>query len=112
MRALTPQEINAAPDWATHYVIDSDDDLTYESLDWWCWATNPYHKHDNHGCIDGVPIPRKEFDISKHEFGYAFCSDYASITFEMYEGQSDLILEKQDAIAIAKHFKLTAEDLK
>ena len=54
----------------------------------------------------------KEFDISGYDFGYAFCSDYASVAFEMYEGQSDLILEKQDAIALAKHFKLTAGDLK
>lgn len=58
----------------------------------------------------------KKFDIRKHEWTDKAvkvepneCSDEL-IRFDNYMYLVDI--EKKDAIAIAKHFKLTAEDLK
>ena len=64
----------------------------------------------------------KEFDITQHEFSDSNIThdgDTLNITHEQWGGFLDgysvetLYLEfnKQDAIAIAKHFNLTAEDL-
>ena len=123
MRKLTQQEIDNAPEWATHYTITRPASLPmYES-------TKSYQVVDNNRRIQppkGIsshakPIPRKEFDIVGYEF--------SDVNFDMCEvdGQEIILYvsthsdlnqpnsithDKQDVIALAKHFKLTAEDLK
>lgn len=65
----------------------------------------------------------KPFDITQHEWSDERLShdgDTLNVEYEFCSGQLDsyevdflnLELRKKDAIAIAKHFKLTAEDLK
>jgi len=116
MRDLTPQEIANAPEWATHYIVDSDDDITYESLDWWCWAANPSRKCDNRGRMSGVPIPRKEFDISQYEFSDGdmdIIIEADGGVFVSVDSDRGLYanLSRNDIIALARHSKLTPEDL-
>lgn len=56
----------------------------------------------------------KPFDITKHEWGdcdvlMLRCNPH-SIAFQNHD--DNVYFERRDAIAIAKHFNLTAEDLK
>lgn len=114
MRKLTQQEIDQAPDWATHYIVDSDNDLMYESVEWWCWSISPKQLHDNYHDIGGQPIPLKEFDIGEYSFyGLSFnrVDSDGDIVFNGSFYGDDGYLNKQDTIASAKHFKLTAGDL-
>lgn len=64
-------------------------------------------------CVAG----EKPFDIAQHEWSDGL------VTFEMVDFENDVrlicdnvdyefFMGKKDAIALAKHFKLTAEDLK
>ena len=120
MRDLTPDEIKAAPDWATHYTIVDDTHILWESAP--TFESDAITRHTTHpvqsiGLVPDriipmvyLPIPRKEFDISE-----AWNDDDA---FDCYLDGTDeekLIIDgevnKRRAIFIAKHFKLTASDL-
>ena len=117
MRELTQTEIDNAPDWATHYFIFTDT-AVYENETHFM-ASIEKLKLRNGGVgmrKDAKPIPRKEFDISEHEFDD---EDVGEIEFNeeevqlnMRDGSRPSILTKVDSIALAKHFKLTADDLK
>jgi hypothetical protein len=118
MRPLTQQEIDDAPEWATHYTAE-DEHVTFISEKYY----QNYHvplgrlliKRPRIG-LSGYeqPIPRKEFDIieylesdSTHEAQQPYIAD---------EGRGDLNINgeisKFHAIGIGKHFKLTSDDLK
>lgn len=55
----------------------------------------------------------KEFDISGYEFSDDDINIHNAIgdRYELYVTSKCIELNKQDAIALAKHFKLTAGDL-
>jgi len=132
MRELTEEELKLAPDWAYFYGIfngevvfmsrgrDDNGDYTF------------YHKE--HGIYKGREpiymlcdkvIKQKPFDIAKHEW-----SDVAKDCHILFNAPSwaggdlqiciadpngnyaDDVLIREHAIAIARHFGLTAEDLK
>lgn len=124
---LTDEQIAAfAPSWATHYDINEkykcilfESEHLYTILEW----DSGMFAHALPQRLCGLsesskPIPRKPkpFDITQHEFG----DDKLSLLI----GEGDLIsindncsnscfdLFRDDAIALAKHFGLTAEDLK
>ena len=109
MRDLTQQEIDNAPDWATDYVICDDGDVCFESEESFMYLNDGDLKglvldQDAAMSEDAKPIPRKNMEPYKH-----WCD-------AVYDGNGehshyDLIFRKK-AIEIAKHFKLTAEDLK
>lgn len=40
MRDLTAEELALAPEWATHYKIDVDDDVLFESENYFLWLVN------------------------------------------------------------------------
>ena len=115
MRKLTQQEIDNAPEWATHYTITRPASLPmYES-------TKSYQVVDNNRRIQppkGIsshakPIPRKEFDIHAHKFnGELSVYGLTELCVTMEERENFVDIGMRDAIALAKHFKLTAEDLK
>jgi len=109
MRELTQQEIDNAPEWATHYKVVKS-------------VTLQNHPVIFVACEDEAasiynyePVPRKPFDISEHEFSdkdifnHFITKDKSRINFDF---DSDLMpsdtigFNKDDAIAIAKHFKL------
>ncbi len=96
MRDLTPQEIADAGD-NKHYFIDSEFGPIYS----------------RHMKSFTQPIPRKEFDISGYEFSDGDINIHNAIgdRYELYVTSKCIELNKQDAIALAKHFKLTASDL-
>lgn len=119
MRNLTEEELKLAPDWATHYVVDSDESIIYESekLCWWVGRREPLNNEGSFGNLSNRTI--KTFDITKHEF-----SDKAleSCEYEEDGGQEKLLcfavdefndcgaffkLNKGDAIAIAKALGVT-----
>lgn len=111
MRDLTEEELALAPEWATHYFIDTSDDTPiYESknLCWWAGLGKPLPcKRMDEGAI---AIIRKPFDIAQHEWSdklarVMFLPEANKICFE---GE----IYKKDAIAIAKALGVTAEDLK
>ena len=60
-------------------------------------------------------MSEKEFDIAQHEWSdsdirYSHRSG-EELYFDINGTQLPIFVDKQDAIAMAKHFKLTAEDL-
>lgn len=113
MRDLTAEELALAPEWATHYIVDSgDNSIIYESknLCWWAGLGKPLAcKRMDEGAI---AIIRKPFDITQHEFS----DEFTYFDFELHKDRGGIIIDGEvnrgDIIAIAKHFKLTAEDLK
>jgi len=117
VRDLTPEELKLAPDWATHYFIDTSDNTPiYESenLCWWVGLGEPLHcRMMDEGAI---AINRKTFDITQHEWSdkmanlAAIMSDRGDVVIRV--GSSWIFLDKQDGIAIAKALGLTADDLK
>ena len=99
MRELTQQEIDDAPEWATQYLIDSGR-VEYYSVD------------GINSAYGAKPIPRKPFDISNHEFDDKFhltschVDDCGDVEISLANSPTDTYITKQDAIALAKHFKL------
>lgn len=115
MRDLTEEELKLAPDWATHYIVDSFDDVVYQSenLFWWVNLISPV-SHNN--MIEGaVEITKKPFDITKHDFSDWEISsadfEYDEFTLRFFEVNA-IHLNKDDAIAISKALGVAGEDLK
>ena len=86
-----------------------------------CGLQNPADCSDcTTALIDAVerklikPVPGKEFDISKYEFRCTRVINDTSPGDEsvvIYTPCNTGFIAKQDAIALAKHFKLTNKDL-
>lgn len=118
MRDLTKEELALAPSWATHYYAH-DDKVVFESpAHFQMLKDGALSERLNNatGYITSmaVEIKRQPFDISKHEWSdddvlVLRCSDRV-IAFQNHD--ENVYLARFDAIAIAKHFGLTAEDLK
>lgn len=108
MRELTQQEIDNAPDWATHYYVMGGGNLMYESLEFWSFAgvatVNP-----NLGIASSSkPITRKPFDIGEYDDETDGIHPNDSPCIEIIDGELRVsgIIQECHAIAIAKHFKL------
>lgn len=122
MRDLTTEEIENAPEWA-----DSVFENGHGAL---CWFSNdtglalrigssaiPVAMSSVHYSFKtNKPIHRKEFDISEHKLDR--CDDklvQSGLDLEMCRHDNyanpSFNIRKQDVIAMAKHFKLTASDL-
>ena len=115
---LTDEQIaGLAPDWCTHYEIaksvvtffDVKDAVSFNFK-----TKKMTDKFDNELGItsDDKPIPRKKFDIIEEWEGLF---GFESVPFIDDEG--DIFVEggwmcEEKAILLAKHFNLTAEDLK
>lgn len=117
MRNLTEEELKLAPDWATHYAVDSDESIIYESekLCWWVGRRDPLNNEGSFGNISNRAI--KPFDITKHEFSDSdVCIDYLNISKDKLMVETSIhtpaILNKYDVIAMAKALGVTREDLK
>ncbi|AUG84933.1 hypothetical protein MAELSTROM_13 [Pseudoalteromonas phage Maelstrom] len=121
MRDLTPEELKLTPEWAESYAVDNHNDALFFSKD-----------KDRFQLADGTSslsvgdyryVKRlasksreieKPFDITKYEFSDADIKD-AKITVESNylhfkirpTNLSELIINKQDAIAIAKALGVT-----
>lgn len=112
MRKLTQNEIDNAPEWATHYAVQ-DGYLRWSDEEFYMWE---HHKtkgqHNNIFLTEPKPIPCKEFDIDDCELqcgGGSFC--VVNGTLYLTINLIDAEIQKQDAINQAKYFKLTASDL-
>tara|TARA_R110000851_G_scaffold303237_1_gene460785 strand:- start:177 stop:539 length:363 start_codon:yes stop_codon:yes gene_type:complete len=120
MRGLTQQEIKSAPDWATKFEVSntairwSDDSF----IQWFYEDGKLSDKICFNPCfVNSKPIPRKAFDISEHEFSDDEISREVQATsdcvqLDMVDGSRPALLDKNDVISLAKHFKLTADELK
>lgn len=133
MRELTEEELKLAPEWATHYYAYSGGDILFE-----CEYKNALYSEilgfmwremlSTGICDRSEPLPKKPFDISEHKFsdsklnfdGFSDGALVLSAEYEQWVGDLNgysleelpINVNKDDAIAIAKHFGLTAEDLK
>jgi hypothetical protein len=120
MRDLTEEELKLAPDWATHYSIDSgDDDVVYESegLCWWSSLGRPVGNF-NFNTENNREIDRGFVDMKHHQFSD---SEVESVKVFLGEGYATTVLSntayntvrqsKEDIIAIAKALGVTGEDL-
>lgn len=129
---LTDEQIaELAPDWAEFYLLNAKCEIVpkvisfYDStrsrakwfyLDSNMWSPDSYSKI--HAAVGIKPIPRKPFDIEEYEFSDIFGSHHSSADGNVYFTAIELgrkvkfSIAKEDAIALAKHFKLTTEDLK
>lgn len=96
MRELTQKEIDDAPDWAKYYTVNTNNAVSY----------------DPHKCAGYELI--KEFDISEYDFGefrFIGLDENKDVELKGRYRYAASCINKQDAIALAKHFKLTASDL-
>lgn len=120
------QILELAPEWATHYQIKSDrlvgfyNYLTYQLLSWGVdgWVSLQVHHGavNLNGKVELKSIEREPFDISNYKFNDLNVYDSSVrgdfVDIELYHEYNILSLSERDAIALAKHFNLTAEDLK
>ena len=126
MKELTEEELNKLkPTWATHYRYNSSEVL-FESKNQWCaFGLNfpfikrgPFKRKSKLTRCKPIPaIEKKPFDITKHlwsdsDVGKAESSGDDLIIEDSDYDISSILINKCDAIAIAKHFGLTAGDLK
>ena len=103
IRDLTPQEIQAAPDWATHYLVNDDSALLFESDNYFMYAGDGFKWSQTSGVSKlALPIPRKEFDIKPYKHWCDPCDDSNGPDGFCYY----VDLNRDKAIEIAKHFKL------
>ena len=118
MRDLTEKELAKCPEGCDYYHIINNQVLFTNVL-----GVGVFDIHGNKvddSILDGVfqkskPV-EKPFNIAQHEWSDNF------VSVEKSETNSDVIrldndmylvdIDKADAIAMAKHFNLTAEDLK
>lgn len=103
---LTDEQIaELAPDWATHYGYACGDLVFVD-----CKACKIKESITK-------PIPRKKFDISEYEFSDKYAT-YTGCSASMVHIDvlncgipNGIFFDKDDVVAMAKHFNLTAEDL-
>ncbi len=120
MRDLTQKEIDCAPDWATHYDITVNGFVMYDSSQLFQCLSSGNQPAFNKGGLGKFSklIPRKEFNVCIEPwFNYIDTLDALdnSISFYCYDRDNKQVnfkVYKEDAIAIAKPFKLTVGDLK
>jgi len=119
---LTDEQIaEIAPSWATHYYYHLDY-IAFVSDEVFCkYRFNRFSEASKMVCsisdLGGIEIKRKQFDITEHEFSDIY-NDTEKVDPSILDvkfwlaDREDLTLNKKDAIALAKHFKLTEDDLK
>ncbi|QAY17964.1 hypothetical protein [Pseudoalteromonas phage C7] len=125
MRDLTAEELTLAPEWATHYSVNT-------SSNWIsvCFFSERRVVNLTDGKIGGVyfnefgiedgdrEIVRvKPFDIAKHDFSYKkllfseFINEKLELMVKDHPSPVFFNVDKSDAIAIAKALGVTGEDL-
>lgn len=126
MRELTKEELKLAPDWATHYHANHNESILFECHYQYCLYEKGAGLTVPVGCFgvckESKPIPKKPFDITKHEFDDPAWSinevnaEHGYIDFYNHETCTDdgdhesHSINKDDAIAITKALGATAED--
>lgn len=118
MRELTQQEIDNAPKWATEYCVQYQS-IRYSNKTHYQWVDAESSEKKGHFTGRSIlmtrTIPGKEFDITEYKFSDpeigATQFDDDEVQLDMVDGSRPALLNKRDAIALAKHFKLTASDL-
>jgi len=102
-RQLTQEEIDIAPEWATHYQIYGDDkDICFESKDFYQLVLNGVRKDNTIGLEDeSIPIPGREKSASEAEIihkevcriaEYLYKKFYSDVKgFELLEGTSGVL---------------------
>jgi len=129
VRDLTEGELKLAPHGCDHYNVIDDKVYFTDVLGIYVCDIDGVEIDnrimDSMVFAKSVPLPKEPFDITKHEFSDAakdcrimfnspsWVGDDLQIEIQDVDGGCvDGILIKDHAIAIAKHFKLTTEDLK
>lgn len=117
VRDLTAEELALAPEWATHYKVDDDGDVLFESEDYYQWLVNgalDFEVINNVISFDAIKITEKQFDITHHEWSdvIAEIEPESGHTLVIKSHGSWLSFDKNDVIAMAKDRGVTAEDLK
>ena len=122
MRDLTEKELEKWPHWATHYRVD-ESRILFESKDKWMEvgtkfpfiSRGPFKQNSKLTKCREKPVleDKKPFDITQHEWSDSIADIEAESgdTLVLKFHGSWISIDKDDAIAIAKHFNLTAEDL-
>ncbi len=122
MRKLTKQELELAPDWATHYWIH-DNKVMFESQTYFQLLSDGvlgcrYNNAAGYVSSHAAELSKKPFDITKHDFSddyvlRAELEDGCSLSVELQSHELGFIsFNKNDAIAISKALGVTAEDFK
>ena len=120
---LTDEQIaELAPEWATHYIsCDLDKTILFEAVNKWQFLDLESGLWGNVRNAEvkitkgAKPIPRKPepFDITQHEWSdEGVRLSKHNKEFIVLSTGRDLVLDKAVCLALAKHFGLTAEDLK
>jgi len=122
MRELTQQEIDDKPEWANSTFINSKGLITWfnnesgkaKVIEWGVDAVILSRVH--YAFSHNKPIPRKDFDISPHEWSdptiVLIGADDDCIELMCSISHDVFDISRDDFIAGAKHFKLTRGDLK
>lgn len=119
MRELTQEEIDLAPDWATHYYLDVCGDIWFQSNIKQVYMMG-FQLLKERGAPYGIssrakPIPRKAFDLSGYEFSDSDVSRVVvtkgiAYVYTSIE-KSGVDFKKADIITIAKALGVTGDDL-
>lgn len=127
MRELTQKQIDNAPERFDAYYEDGNGSLRLintKSMETCSANFLPrvkgvsFFDKDHYSLKTCSPIPRKPFDISEYEFSDShhltscYIDDCGDLVIELTNDPSNTYLTKKDVTAIAKHFGVTAEDLK
>ena len=104
-------DLSSAPQWATHYFIEGESIYFCSNL-FYCLA-GANHKLPNKVGIGSfaIELPKRDFDINKFT-SYFHPSDEP---FVLVDGDLLVVdgkINKEWAVAIAKHFKLSESDLR
>lgn len=130
MRELSKDELKLAPEWAVYFAAD-DNDVLFLNKDKSVgqWLVEDFDLECGFDLQEKFNVtcdqlsffdefhPVNTFDITSHEWSddcYGGSSAYGDCEkLNISDGvDNSLAFNKQDAITIAKHFGLTAEDLK
>ena len=119
-RQLTQEEIDIAPEWATHYLVGEYNDILFQSDDYFQRLEDGLLNVKVTQVTSGIsrkaqPIPRKAFDISEYKFTSGdinIIHDDGGLFIEVDSDRSLFAeIKKCDAIAIAKALGVKPEDL-
>lgn len=119
MRDLTDEELAKKPDGLDFYIVVGDKVYFTNvfGIDVYCAETGEFV--DDSAISDlwksAKKINQKPFDISEYEWGDndLICEiEKGYVRFKSQTESDESVFYKMDVIALAKHFKLTGEDLK
>lgn len=119
-RPLTPEELELAPEWATHYRVDKVGDVCFENYDMYEWLVKGQLKYrgvqlrlgDNTSQIPVEPLDLESVEWSDGDIKSVHIDSHGDLDVRFHCNVRGILETKQDIVNKAKALGVTAEDLK